>query len=130
MISENRQNHSFDRDCCTRILPSTIMKPATVTSQEKDFFDFGGFGGRWKIKNKRTGHARAFFGRPSSGCPPRSGGSLHYHHNEDEYSFVLRGTLGALLGDDVVTAKAGTWVVKPREQWHTFWNLRDDPSKS
>lgn len=41
---------------------------------------------------------------------------LHYHHNEDEYSYVLSGTLGALLGDEVVKATPGTWVFKPRHQ--------------
>src|SRR5687768_9795533 len=29
-------------------------------------------------------------------------------------------TLGALLGEDVVTAQPGAWVFKPRGQWHTF----------
>ena len=37
------------------------------------------------------------------------------------------GILGALLGDDVVTAEPGTWVFKPRGQWHTFWNAGDTP---
>ncbi len=46
---------------------------------------------------------------------------------EDEYSYVLEGTLGALLGDEVVTAGPGTWVFKPRDQWHTFWNAGDTP---
>ena len=50
---------------------------------------------------------------------------LHRHHNEDEYSYVIRGTLGALLGEEVVTAEAGTWVSKPRGQWHSFWNAGD-----
>ena len=40
---------------------------------------------------------------------------------------MLEGTLGALLGDEVVTAGPGTWVFKPREQWHTFWNAGDTP---
>jgi hypothetical protein len=31
------------------------------------------------------------------------------------------------LGDDVVVAPAGTWVCKPRQQWHTFWNHDDTP---
>lgn len=52
---------------------------------------------------------------------------LHFHHNEDEYSYVLQGTLGALLGDEVVMAKQGTWIFKPRGQWHTFWNSNDEP---
>ena len=46
---------------------------------------------------------------------------------EDEYSYVLTGTFGALLGDAVVTAQPGTWVLKPRGQWHTFWNAGDSP---
>ena len=50
---------------------------------------------------------------------------MHFHHNEDEYSYVLRGTLGALLGENEVTADTGTWVFKPRGQWHTFWNPGD-----
>ena len=52
---------------------------------------------------------------------------LHYHHNEDEFSFVLSGTLGALLGEEVVIATAGTWLRKPRRQWHTFWNADEVP---
>ena len=47
---------------------------------------------------------------------------LHRHSREDELSFVLEGSLGAQLGDTVVTAGAGTYVLKPRGQWHTFWN--------
>ena len=26
-----------------------------------------------------------------------------------------------------ITAHAGSWVVKPRGQWHTFWNAGDVP---
>jgi hypothetical protein len=37
------------------------------------------------------------------------------------------GRLGALLGDDVVTAGSGAWVHKPRGQGHTFWNAGDEP---
>ncbi|MEU4605999.1 cupin domain-containing protein [Kribbella sp. NPDC023972] len=53
--------------------------------------------------------------------------ALHLHTREDEYSFVLEGRLGALLGDDEVFADAGTLVYKPRGQWHTFWNAGDEP---
>lgn len=31
------------------------------------------------------------------------------------------------MGDDVVSADAGTWVFKPRQQWHTFWNVGQTP---
>ena len=49
-------------------------------------------------------------------------GPLHHHSREDEYSYVLQGRLGALLGDQEVFAEAGDLVFKPRGQWHTFWN--------
>ena len=49
---------------------------------------------------------------------------LHRHSREDEYSFVLEGRIGALLGDEVVHGELGDLIVKPRGQWHTFWNAR------
>jgi quercetin dioxygenase-like cupin family protein len=51
---------------------------------------------------------------------------LHRHSREDELSIVLAGTIGAQLGEEVVTAGAGSYVFKPRGQWHTFWNAGDD----
>jgi len=54
---------------------------------------------------------------------------LHRHLNEDEYSFVLDGQVGALLGEQTVTAGPGTLIFKPRNQWHTFWNAGDAPAK-
>jgi mannose-6-phosphate isomerase-like protein (cupin superfamily) len=52
---------------------------------------------------------------------------LHLHTREDEYSYVVKGRMGALLGDDVVYAEVGDLVHKPRNQWHTFWNAGDEP---
>jgi quercetin dioxygenase-like cupin family protein len=54
---------------------------------------------------------------------------LHRHAREDEYSYVLEGRMGALLGDEVVTAGPGDLVFKPRNQWHTFWNAGDAPAR-
>ena len=54
---------------------------------------------------------------------------LHLHTREHEYSFVLEGRMGALLGDDVVEAGPGDLVFKPRNQWHTFWNAGDEPCR-
>src|SRR6476660_6489882 len=54
---------------------------------------------------------------------------LHLHTREDEYSFVLQGRMGALLGDEVVEAGPGDLVFKPRNQWHTFWNAGEEPCR-
>ena len=40
-------------------------------------------------------------------------GPLHHHSREDEYSYVLEGRLGALLGDQEVFAQAGIWCSSP-----------------
>jgi mannose-6-phosphate isomerase-like protein (cupin superfamily) len=54
---------------------------------------------------------------------------LHRHSREDEYSFVVEGRLGAMLGDSVITAGPGDLILKPRHQWHTFWNAGEEPAR-
>ncbi len=54
---------------------------------------------------------------------------LHRHTREDEYSYVLEGRMGAILGDDVLEAGPGDLVFKPRDQWHTFWNAGEGPAR-
>ena len=62
--------------------------------------------------------------------PPRHlAAPLHKHSREDEYSYVVEGRMGAILGDDVVYAEVGDLVFKPRDQWHTFWNAGDEPCR-
>ena len=54
---------------------------------------------------------------------------MHRHGREDEYSYVIEGSIGALLGDSVVIGKPGDLIFKPRNQWHTFWNAGDKPAR-
>jgi mannose-6-phosphate isomerase-like protein (cupin superfamily) len=54
---------------------------------------------------------------------------MHKHSGEDEFTFVLEGTFAAMLGDREVVAGPGDLVFKPREQWHTFWNPGDTPTR-
>ena len=54
---------------------------------------------------------------------------LHRHTREDEYSYVIEGRVGALLGDEVVIAGPGALLFKPRNQWHTFWNAGEQPAR-
>ncbi len=98
-----------------------------ILPDESDSFDFGGLGVVWKIEGQGTEGRFSVVHHPLA--PHALAAPLHYHHNEDEYSYVLQGTLGAMLGDEVVTAGPGTWVFKPRHQWHTFWNAADAPAR-
>jgi mannose-6-phosphate isomerase-like protein (cupin superfamily) len=62
--------------------------------------------------------------------PPRTlAAPLHRHTKEDEFSYVLEGKVGAMLGEEVVFGEAGDLIFKPRNQWHTFWNDGDKPAR-
>ena len=87
----------------------------------------GSIGVRWMIDGEDAGGDFSLVEHP---MPPRAlAAPVHLHHNEDEYSYVLEGRMGALLGDEVVEAGPGDLVFKPREQWHTFWNAGDEPCR-
>ena len=53
---------------------------------------------------------------------------MHRHRDEDEFTYVLTGRIGAILGDEEVEAGPGHLIFKPRDQWHTFWNAGDEPA--
>ena len=87
----------------------------------------GSIGVRFMIDAHETGER---FSLVEHAMSPRAlAAPLHTHTREDEYSFVLEGRMGALLGDDVVEAGPGDLVFKPRDQWHTFWNAGDEPCR-
>jgi mannose-6-phosphate isomerase-like protein (cupin superfamily) len=54
---------------------------------------------------------------------------VHKHTREDEFSFVLAGSVGARFGDEEVLAGPGDLVFKPRNEWHTFWNAGETPAR-
>jgi mannose-6-phosphate isomerase-like protein (cupin superfamily) len=54
---------------------------------------------------------------------------VHLHTREDEFSFVVEGRWGFMLGPTVVHAEPGDLVFKPRDVWHTFWNATDRPAR-
>lgn len=62
--------------------------------------------------------------------PPRTlAAPLHRHSREDEYSYVLEGRIGAHFGGEEIVGHAGDLIVKPRGEWHTFWNAGDAPAR-
>ena len=89
--------------------------------------ELGGCDARFLVWGEESGGGFSLVEHP---VPPRSlCAPLHRHTREDEYSYVLRGRMRALLGDDVVEAGPGDLVFKPRDQWHTFWNAGDEPCR-
>src|SRR6476659_7273341 len=87
----------------------------------------GAMGVRFMINGEDSGGGFSLVEHP---IPPRVlGAPLHRHSREDEYSYILEGRMGALLGDHGVVAEVGDLVHKPRDQCHTFWNAGDEPCR-
>jgi quercetin dioxygenase-like cupin family protein len=87
----------------------------------------GSIGVRFMVDGAESGGGFSLVEHPMS--PWALAAPLHRHLREDEYSYVLEGRVGALLGDDVVIGKPGDLIFKPRNQWHTFWNAGDEPAR-
>jgi mannose-6-phosphate isomerase-like protein (cupin superfamily) len=62
---------------------------------------------------------------------PMAPGSLiepHTHEREDEYSWILSGSIGMLLGPEEFEATQGTFIAKPRGVMHAAWNEGPEPA--
>lgn len=59
---------------------------------------------------------------------PGVGPPLHRHANEDEYFYVVRGTVKFSINGEIRIGTPGTLVVAPRESSHTFVNAGQEPS--
>ena len=87
----------------------------------------GPIGVRFMVDAAQSGGGFSLVEHP---MPPRSlGAPLHRHSNEDEYSYVLEGRVGAQLGEEVVYGEPGDLIFKPRGEWHAFWNAGDEPAR-
>src|SRR5687767_3660431 len=87
----------------------------------------GSIGVRFMIFGDDAGGDFSLVEHPTG--PRELAAPLHRHLREDEYTYVLEGKVGALLGDEVLVGKKGDLIFKPRNQWHTFWNAGDEPAR-
>jgi quercetin dioxygenase-like cupin family protein len=102
-------------------------KPKVLGPNDGDAGFLTAMGVRFMVSGKESGGGFALVEHP---MPPHAlGAPLHRHNHEDEYSFVLEGRIGALLGNEVVYGNVGDLIFKPRGQWHTFWNAGDQPAR-
>ena len=73
----------------------------------------GSIGVRFMIDGAETDQGFSLVEHP---LPPRAlAAPLHRHTREDEYSFVLEGRMGALLGDEVLEAGPGDLVYQAHQ---------------
>lgn len=77
---------------------------------------------KFKITGEETGKAFSIVEHP---VQPRTLVPPHLHHDTDEYSYVAEGQFGARVGDQIILAGPGDYVLKPRGIPQTFWNPTD-----
>jgi mannose-6-phosphate isomerase-like protein (cupin superfamily) len=95
-----------------------------LSPNASEVVDLGSFGCRFLLEAAATQNRVSIV---EHWVPPHTlAAPLHRHSREDEYSFVLKGLMGAQLGERTLTAQLGDVVFKPRNEWHTFWNPGDE----
>lgn len=100
---------------------------STIGPQDGERADFPRLGNRFVVRSEDTGGRFALIEHT---VPPKAlAAPTHSHTNEDEYSFVLAGEVGVLLGEEVLLAGPGETVVKPRGVPHAFWNAGEEEAR-
>ena len=104
----------------------TISVRLLAAGDEADESELGGVRDRFMIDGADTDGRFALvqhlFGPKALAAP------MHRHRNEDEFTYVLRGRIGAVIEGHEVVAEPGDLLFKPRGQWHTFWNAGVEPA--
>jgi mannose-6-phosphate isomerase-like protein (cupin superfamily) len=59
--------------------------------------------------------------------PPGEMVPPHTHTREDECAFVLEGELTLDVGGEIVSARVGSFVIKPRGVYHALCNMSTQP---
>jgi mannose-6-phosphate isomerase-like protein (cupin superfamily) len=103
------------------------MTPKVLHHGEGAAGFLGSMGVRFMINGSESGGGFSLVEHPMSSRA--LGAPMHRHTREDEYSYVVEGRIAVLLGDQLLEARPGDLVFKPRQQWHTFWNASDDPAR-
>jgi mannose-6-phosphate isomerase-like protein (cupin superfamily) len=89
--------------------------------------ELGPLGCRFMVDADRSDGGFALVEHPIA--PRGLAAPMHVHEREDEYSYVLEGEVGFQVEDEVVIARPGSLVFKPRGRWHAFWNAGDAPAR-
>ena len=83
---------------------------------------------RFMIGGEQTGGRFALVEHPIG--PRALAAPMHTHEHEDEYTYVLEGEVGVQIGEEVLIARPGDLVFKPRGVPHAFWNPADEPARA
>ena len=105
---------------------STAFAPKLVAPDDGRTVMLFGVRFDYKIESADTGGTVAAL---EVEIPPGTLVKPHTHSREDEFSLVLAGTVGVRIGDTVLEAGQGAYLVKPRATPHAMWNAGAEPAK-
>jgi mannose-6-phosphate isomerase-like protein (cupin superfamily) len=108
-------------------LESDQLAPRLIAADEGQFVRLRELGVRYLVRGDQTGGRFAEVEHPLG--PRRLGAPPHTHTHEDEVSFVVEGTIGVRIGEQIFTAGPGATVIKPRGVPHAFRNAGDTPAR-
>lgn len=101
--------------------------PYLITPSKRTTLLQGPLGAVLMLTSNQTGGRLSVLEHPLA--PRALGSPIHTHRDEDEYSVVLEGAIGAQIADQVIEAGPGAVLVKPRGVPHAFWNPSDRPAR-
>ncbi len=86
----------------------------------------GGIGVVYKISGEDTHGAFSIVEHPIEPgrlVPP------HVHARDDEFSYVIEGEIGVMIGGQEYQVTPGSYVIKPRGVPHAYWNAGKKPGR-
>src|SRR5579863_8303607 len=97
--------------------PTAELRPRIITPSQARSINAFGIPMHIMLRAEETGGAFAALVAefdPGQGPPP------HFHHDHEEYFFVLEGEFELTVGTQTATAGPGSMVFVPRETVHAF----------
>lgn len=96
-----------------------------VRGEDAAPLQIGGLGALVRVRSARTAGSASIVEHTLA--PGMLGAPPHRHTREDETSYILKGMLSVQVGEAISTVGPGEIVVKPRGEFHTFWNAGSEP---
>ena len=103
----------------------TDAPSAHVPADAGERLSFMGMDLIWKITSKMSGGSLCSFIQVA---PPGTGVPLHIHHQDDEFFYLLEGSLRVLAGDEAFTMQVGDTVLLPKGKPHAFLATGEQPA--
>ena len=102
------------------------MSDTILSPNDGELVWLGGLGIHFRLDGTNTQGAFSVVEHP---LEPGAFAPPHTHSREDEFSYVLEGTVGVMLGNQEFVVSRGSYIVKPRGTPHAFWNPGPEPAR-